>query len=66
MNDEQIVEYCKKMINANLSQYTEQNPAVILNEMYEIENDKTNKKVLEHCKGLKGLLEKCIKILEAK
>ena len=64
MNDKQIVEYCKKLIKANLNQYTEQNPGVILNELFEIDNDKTNTKVLEHCYGLKELLEKCIEILE--
>ena len=66
MNDKQIVEYCKKLIKANLNQYTEQNPGVILNEVFEIDNDKTNQKVLEHCYGLKELLEKCIEILEKK
>ena len=66
MNDKQIVEYCKNLIKANLNQYIEQNPGVILNELFEIDNDKTNKKVLEHCQGLKELLEKCIEILEDK
>lgn len=64
MNDEQIVEYCKNLIKANLNQYTDENPAVIVNELYEINNDKTYKIVLEHCKGIKALLEKCIQILE--
>ena len=64
MNDKQIVEYCKNLIKANLNQYIEQNPGVILNELFEIDNDKTNTKVLEHCYGLKELLEKCIEILE--
>lgn len=64
MNDQQIVEYCKKLIKANLHQYVEQNPGVLLNEIFEIDNDKTNKKVLEHCYGLKELIEKCITILE--
>ena len=65
MNDKQIVEYCKNLIKANLRQYAEQNPAVILNELFEIDNDKTYEKVLEHCYGLKELIEKCIEILES-
>ena len=65
MNDKQIVEYCKKLIKANLHQYAEENPGVILNELFEIDNDKTNQKVLEHCYGLQALLEKCIEILES-
>ena len=64
MNDKQIVEYCRKLIVNNLHQYAEQNPAVIVNEIFEVEGDKTNEKLLEHCKGLKALLEKCIEILE--
>ena len=64
MNDEQIVEYCRKLIKANLNQYTSKNPRVILNELYEIDNDINNKAPLEHCKGIKGLMEKCIEILE--
>lgn len=66
MNDKQIIEYCKNLIKANLHQYVEQNPGVILNEIFEIDNDKTNQKVLEHCQCLKALLEKCIEILENK
>ena len=66
MNDEQIVEYCKKLIKANLNQYAYDNPGIILNEIYNLDNDKTNKELLEHCKGVKELLEKCIEILEKK
>jgi hypothetical protein len=66
MNDKQIVEYCKNLIEANLNQYAGENPALILNELYELDNDKTNKTLLEHCKGVIALLEKCIKILENK
>ena len=66
MNDEQIVEYCKRLIKENLHQYVEENPGVILNEIFEIDNDKTNQKVLEHCYGLIALLEKCVEILEDK
>lgn len=66
MNDKQIVEYCRKLIISNLRQYSEQNPGVILNEIFEIESDKTNQKLLEHCNGLIALLEKCVEILEDK
>ena len=64
MNDKQIVEYCRKLIKANLHQYSEENPALILSTVYDLDNDKTNKTLLEHCKGVKELLEKCIEILE--
>ena len=64
MNDKQIVEYCKKLVKSNLNQYVDNNPRLILNELYLLDNDKTNKQLLGHCKGLKELLEKCIKILE--
>lgn len=66
MNDEQIIEYCRKLIISNLHQYTEQNPGLILNEIFEIESDETNQKLLEHCNGLMALLEKCVEILEDK
>lgn len=66
MNDKQIVEYCKKLIKANLNQYIEENPAVILDACYRLDNDKTNEYLLEHCYGVKELLEKCIEILEKK
>lgn len=66
MNDKQIVEYCKKLILANLHQYAEQDPGTILNEIYSIEDDETNKILLAHLKGVKELLEKGIKILERK
>jgi len=64
MNDDQIVEYCRNLISANLSQYAEQNPSTILAELYELDNDETNQTLLAHCQGVKELLEKCIKILE--
>ena len=66
MNDKQIVEYCRNLIKANLTQYTDDNPAVILSTLYKLENDKSNKELLEHCYGVKELLEKCIEILERK
>ena len=64
MNDTQIVEYCKRLVKTNLNQYVDENPGVILNEIYLLDTDKTNKQLLEHCEGLKALLEKCIEILE--
>lgn len=66
MNDKQIIEYCRKLIRANLNQYMETNPKVILYEVYRLDNDKNNKLLLEHCKGVKELLEKGIDILEKK
>ena len=65
MNDEQIVEYCRKLIRANLQQYVDDNPRIILAAVFRLDTDKTNKELLEHCKGTKELLEKCIEILES-
>ena len=66
MNDKQIVAYCKKLIKANLSQYADENPGVILGELYNLDNDKTGEQLLAHCEGVKELLEECIKILRKK
>lgn len=63
MSDEEIIEYCRKLVQANLSQYTDTNSNA-LNEFIEL-SDKNNKKaLLEHCIGIKALIEKCIKLLE--
>lgn len=63
MSDEEIIEYCRKLIQANLSQYTDTNFNT-LNEYIEL-SDKNNKKVLlKHCIGIKALIEKCIELLE--
>ena len=65
MSDEEIIEYCRKLIQANLSQYTDTNLNA-LNEFIEL-SDKNNKKaLLRHCIGVKKLLEKCIELLEEK
>jgi len=66
MNDKQIVEYCRKLVRANLEQYVDEDSAFIISTIYNLENDKTNKELLEHCYGLKELFEKCIEILEKK
>ena len=66
MNDTQIVEYCRKLVRANLEQYVDEDTAFIISTIYNLENDKTNKELLEHCYGLKELFEKCIEILEKK
>lgn len=66
MNDNQIVEYCRKLVRANLTQYVDEDSAFIISTIYNLENDKTNKELLEHCYGLKELFEKCIDILEKK
>lgn len=65
MNDKEIIEYCRNLIKANLNQYIDTpNSIFILKEISDLEYDNTNKTLLEHCKGLQGLLEKCINILE--
>lgn len=65
MSDEEIIEYCRKLIQANLSQYTDTNLNA-LNEFIEL-SEKNNKKViLRHCIGIKALLERCIELLEGK
>lgn len=63
MSDKEIIEYCRKLIQANLSQYTDTNFNA-LNEYIEL-SDKNNKKaLLGHCIGIKALLERCIELLE--
>lgn len=63
MSDEEIIEYCRKLIQVNLSQYTDTNFNA-LNEYIEL-SDKNNKKaLLRHCIGIKALLEKCIELLK--
>lgn len=65
MSDEEIIEYCRKLIQANLSQYTDTNLNA-LNEYIEL-SDKNNKKaILRHCIGIKALIERCIELLEEK
>lgn len=67
MNDKEIVEYCRKLIKANLNQYLNtENAKLIVATIYNLDTDETNKELLGHCYGLKELLEKCIEILEAK
>ena len=63
MSDEETIEYCRKLVQANLSQYADTNLNA-LNEFVEL-SDKNNKKaLLEHCIGIKALLEKCIDLLK--
>ena len=65
MSDEEIIEYCRKLIQANLAQYTDTNLNA-LNEYIEL-SDKNNKEaLLKHCIGIKALLERCIELLEEK
>ena len=67
MNDKQIVEYVRKLIKANLNQYIETGDTkTILAEIYNLDNDKDNKVLLEHIKGVKELLEKAEQIIEQK
>lgn len=65
MSDEEIVEYCRKLIQANLSQYTDTNLNA-LNEFIELSEKNNKKAILRHCIGIKALLERCIEILEEK
>ena len=64
MNDKQIVEYARKLIRANLLQYEETNTATIISEIYNLDNDKTNKELLEHINGVIELLQKAKEIIE--
>ena len=62
MRDE-IIEYCRKLIQANLSQYTDTNIDA-LNEYIELSHTGNKEIFLKHCIGIKALLERCIEILE--
>lgn len=63
MSDEEIIEYCRKLIQANLSQYTDTNLNA-LNEFIELSEKNNKKALLRHCIGVKALLERCIELLE--
>jgi hypothetical protein len=64
MSDEEIIEYCRKLIQANLSQYADTNLNA-LNEFIELSEKNNKKAILTHCIGIKALLERCIELLEA-
>ena len=67
MNDKQIIEYVKNMIKANLQQYVQDGTGdvkVLKAEIYNLDNDKNNKALLGHIKGVKELLEKAEQIIE--
>ena len=67
MNDKQIIEYVKNMIKANLYQYVQDGTGdvkVLMAEIYNLDNDKNNKALLGHIKGVKELLEKAEQIIE--
>ena len=67
MNDKQIIEYVKNMIRANLQQYVQDETGdikVLMAEIYNLDDDKDNKVLLEHIKGVKALLEKAEQIIE--
>ena len=65
MSDEEIIEYCRKLIQANLSQYTDTNFNA-LNEFIELSEKNNKKALLRHCIGIKALIERCIELLEEK
>lgn len=63
MKDEEIVEYCRRLIVANLNQYSDKSHIAV--EIFEL-SDKHNKKLLKaHCEGIIKLLQKCVKIIDA-
>ena len=67
MSDKQIIEYVKNMIEANLHQYVQNGTGdikVLMAEIYNLDNDKDNKLLLEHIKGVKALLERAEQIIE--
>ena len=65
MSDEETIEYCRKLIQANLSQYTDTNFNA-LNEFIELSEKNNKKALLRHCIGIKALIERCIELLEEK
>ena len=68
MNDKQIIEYVRSMIKANLQQYVQDGTGdikVLMAEIYNLDNDKNNKSLLEHIKGVKALLERAEQIIES-
>ena len=56
MNDDEIVNYCKRLIMHNLSNngFTNEVAAVLGSDVA----------LLDHCYGIRDLMQKCIEILE--
>lgn len=63
MSNEEIIEYCRKLIQANLSQYVDTNIDVF-KEYIELSFTSNKEIILKHCIGIKALLEKCIELLK--
>ena len=63
MTDAQLIEYCRKMLIANLHQYADQDINIAVT-IIDLKDRKNKKLLLEHCKAVKSLLEKAIKLLE--
>ena len=58
MNDEQIINYCRRLAISNLKaqqqDFTEEIASILASEEV----------LLEHCYGIRDLMDECIKILE--
>ena len=63
MTDAQLIEYCRKMLIANLQQYADQD-INIFSTIIDLKDTKNKKLLLEHCKAVKDLLGRAIKLLE--
>ena len=63
MTDAQLIEYCRKLIIANLHQYADQDIGIFAT-IVDLKDIKNKKLLLEHCKAVKDLLGKAIKLLE--
>ena len=58
--DEQVVEYCRKIIIANLKSQDRD----FAEEIHQVQVSDTS--LLDHCYGIGSLMAKCIRILEDK
>lgn len=66
MNEEQIIEYCRKLITSNLETRAREgapNTPLLLATVYELSDEDNEELLLEHMKGVRDLLEEGIKIL---
>ena len=63
MTDAQLIEYCRKMLIANLHQYADQD-INIFSTIIDLKDRENKKLLLEHCKAVKDLLGRAIKLLE--
>ena len=65
MNEEEKIEYCKKLVIANLKQYVEEKSDIFAH-IYALNSDESNGTLLKHLEVLNEVIEETIDILKKK